>query len=115
MIFFDTVKDSRLRAFWPTSQPVRVLAQEWGCSKAYVSQRAKALGLPSRKNRVQEIRLSAFNARFQGQVANWRYFEEEAHRRKITCDQLRNLVLSVVINDRMVNAILDDAEELKAA
>ena len=114
MIPFDTVKDCRLRAFWPTNQPLRLLAQEWGCSDAYVSQRAKSLGLSSRKPRVQEIRQTTINARFQGCVANWRYFEEEAKRRGLTPDQLRNRVLATVINDRMVGAVLDDAEEVAA-
>lgn len=110
---FNTVQESELRAFWPTQQPIRVLARCWDCSDSYISQKAKTLGLPSRKGRVHEIREAAFLERFQGRVENYKYFEQAAERRNLTPEQLRNRILTIIINDRIVDAILDDADELR--
>jgi len=113
MVIFDTVRESRLRAFWPGLEPLRVLAREWSCSDAYISQQAKRLGLPSRKNRMVEIRREAHQDRFAGRVQSRQYFEREAMRRGMTPERLERVIIGIVSLDKLIGAILDDEEELR--
>ena len=108
MIMFDTVRECRLRAFWAGNEPIRILAREWGCSDAYISLTAKRLGLPSRKNKMVEIRRKAINQKFQGRIDSRRYFDDEATRRGWTPMMLERMLIGIISNDRLVGAILDD-------
>ncbi len=108
MILFDTVKEARLRAFWEGIEPLRVLAREWGCSDACISVTAKKLGLPSRKNKMVEIRREAINQRFQGRIDARRYFDQEAGRRGWTPAMLERVLIGIISNERLVGAVMDD-------
>lgn len=112
---FDTTKECRLRAFWPTIEPLYVLAREWGCSTAYISVQAKGMGLPSRKFRGAEIRRAMFDAKFRDRVETNHYLDHEAKRRGLNRKQMEALLIATISNDRLVSAVLDDVEELKAA
>jgi len=114
-MIFDTAKESRLRQFWLTNEPLRVLAQEWGCSDSYVSQYAKRLGLPSRMGKVTAIRSLMLKRRFEGRIGICTYLKEEADRRGISVRALEELIIRAVGNDRLVDAVLDDADQLKKA
>ena len=114
-VMFDTVRECRLRAFWPTIEPLLVLAKEWGCSAAYISIQPKRLGLPSRKFRGVEIRRAMFDAKFRDRVECNYYLTDEAKRRGLNLRQLEALLIATISNDRLVGAVLDDAAEVKAA
>lgn len=104
--------ENELRAFWPTDAPVRVLARRWWRSTCYVSMHAKALGLPSRKSRMTQIRNSVVQTRFNPRIAGRLYMEAEAQRRGLSTGALERLIIATVANDKMVDAILDDADQL---
>lgn len=112
---FNAAREAQLRAFWPGKEPIRTLASEWGCTNSYVSQKAKTLGLPSRQGRVQELRGIGFMKKFQGQLANRRYFEAEAAKRNLTPGALEHVLIKIISNDRLIDAILDDSANRKAA
>lgn len=101
----------RLRQFWPTGRPLRLLAEEWHCTVGYVSAKAKVLGLPSRQAKTYQQRV--FGAtRFVNGLEARTYFDFEAARRGISPRQLEALIVQVVTHDRLVNAILDDEKSL---
>lgn len=108
MILFDTVRECRLRAFWEGNEPIRILAREWGCSDAYISLTAKKIGLPSRKNKMVEIRREAVNQRFQGRIDSKIYFDQEAERRGWSPAVLERVLIGIISNDRLISAIIDD-------
>jgi hypothetical protein len=101
-------RDDRLREFWPTMQPLSFLALEWGVSEARVSQLAKKLGLPTRKHRLRRLEHVSMSANPRA------YFERHAERRSMTVSVLKRALLDTIANDRLIDAILDDADE-KAA
>ena len=108
---FGADKETELKAFWPSNEPIRKLAQKWNCSDAYISQRAKALGLPSRVNRTAAIRQAVYMERFDGKVDNFRYLELEAIKRGMNVAGLMNRIVMVVADARLVDAVLDDGVE----
>src|ERR1039458_790690 len=101
-------RELELRNFWPSNQPLRILAAQWNMTESYISQQAKRLGLPSRKYRVREIRAITHLEKFNGRVEAHEYFVNEASKRGITPSKLERLLISVISNDHMVDAILDD-------
>lgn len=103
-------REARLREFWPTSMPLRVLAEEWLCTTACISTWAKALGLPSREGRKYEIRCVGNHI-----AIGESYMRVEAEVRGITIGELERRILLAIIDGRLVGAVLDDADELKKA
>lgn len=103
-------REARLREFWPTSAPLRVLAEEWLCTTACISTWAKAIGLPSREGRKYEIR-GAGNHIPVGE----NYMVTQAEARGITVGELERRILLAIIDGRLVNAVLDDADEMQKA
>lgn len=93
------------------------MSREWGCSDAYVSLLAKRLGLPSRKGRMFDIRRIAHDAKFSNRIEARKYFDAEALKRNMSPGMLEQLLIHTICNDRLVVAILDDADqtETKAA
>jgi hypothetical protein len=108
MLMFNTIKEAQLRAFWGGLEPIRVLAKEWGCSDAYISLLAKKLGLPSRKNKMVEIRRENANKKFQGRIGAKIYFDQEAARRGLTPAALEQWLIGIISQDHLVCAIIDD-------
>lgn len=101
-------REARLREFWPTSMPLRVLAEEWLCTTACISTWAKALGLPSREGR--KIRCVG------NQISiGENYMVTQAELRGISVGELERRILLAIIDGRLVGAVLDDADELKKA
>lgn len=94
----------QLVEFWPTLEPIRVLADAWGCSEPYVSLKAKRLGLPSRRERAQAIRVAA---RYVPRTSST-YLTVEAVKRGTDDEKLCAEIIRVVIRDKLVGAILDD-------
>lgn len=109
MRMISLTKQEELRKFWPSRQPLTVLAQEWGCSPANISQIARRLGLPARAE-AYSTRCIAVSARYPLSE----YMQDEADKRGIDVNVLYYRVLRTVIRDRLVGAILDD-EVKKAA
>lgn len=105
-------REAELREFWPTDQPIRILAERWGLSVGYVSLQAKEVGLPSRQNKSYERHIHSME-RFTARIEAREYFEAEARRRSLHPLELSSLIIQIVSNDRMINAILDDEESLK--
>lgn len=126
MTKWDDYKLSRLRAFWPTKFPLRVLAVELGVTEAFLSVHAKALGLPSRKMRVKDIVKSTNEAKFgvkcgifaavrQLDAKECGYFAAEAAKRSMSTEGLVVALLRTIANDAMVDAVMDDADQRAAA
>lgn len=92
--------ENELRDFWPGDQPIRVLADKWGYTRPYLSLLAKRMGLPSRYRR-RNIRCIS---------PKLSYFHAEARKRGITPTELRERLLQVIVQDRMVGAVLDDED-----
>lgn len=117
---FTPAREARLREFWPTNEPLTLLAVEWGCSTAYVSIKAKQLGLPSRINRRGEIRKEAMRTCPMPRehkpigIEN-HYMRREALVRGLSVVALREQLLDVIAKDRLVAAILDDVPDRKVA
>jgi hypothetical protein len=102
-----------LREFWPSGQPIRVLAQQWGCTISYISVKAKELGLPSRQMTSTARRIRStydFTASCDARI----YFESEADRRGLSPRELEAMIVQIVSNDRMVTAVLDDEPQPQA-
>lgn len=97
-------KQEQLREFWPSRQPLTVLAREWGCSTANISQIARRLGLPARAEAYSVKCVSVSN-----RYPLSEYMQAEADKRGIDVDALYYKVLRAVIRDHLVDAILDDA------
>ena len=85
--------DNRLRELWAAGVTVVEIAKDIGCSDAYVSMRANLLQLKSRRPKRT-------------------YLSRCAERRGISVEQLNEKVLQAVVDDMLVDAILDDADEL---
>lgn len=103
-------RETRLREFWPLGQPIKYLAAEWGCTVGYVSTQAKELGLPSRQTTSVVRRIRSLQ-HFQIKIESRRYFEEASSRRGMHPRELESLLIATICNDRLVDAILDDARE----
>lgn len=103
------VRQRQLVEFWPSRQPLSVLAEEWECSTSNISQIARRLGLPSRSE--------AFSKKcvVGNRYPLSEYIQSEADRRGIDVDVLYYRVLRAVIRDKLVGAILDDGEDLREA
>jgi hypothetical protein len=110
--FWTTQKESRLREFWSTDFPLRVLAEEISTSEGYISQRAKLLGLPSRATRGVSIRIKGYKKSWEGQLEGRRYMEVEAGRRGISVSKLETLLIKVIANERLVAAVMDDVNQM---
>lgn len=115
MTIRNTVKESRLREFWYSNEPVRVLATEWGVSVAAVCQLAKRIGLPSPRWFIKGIRQEIDDQRFRCSGGSSRYFESEAARRNVTPATLKRLLIDIISNDRLIDAILDDVGEIDSS
>lgn len=108
---FTPEHEAELREFWPSTQPLRILATRWGCSTAYVSIKAKQLGLPSRQLRMWEIRC----ANYPTTPEQNEYMRREAMLRHMTAEDLQQRLIRTIIRDRLIAAILDDNAEQRAA
>lgn len=106
-------REARLRQFWPLGRPIKLLAAEWHCTVGYISTQAKELGLPPRQARS----VSRINTlqQFATTIDSRRYFDEAASSRGMHPRELESLLISVVCNDRLIDAILDDANEDRQA
>lgn len=102
-------KQDQLRQFWPTRQPLSVLAKDWNCSPANISQIARRLGLPPREEAYSVKCVSGERYPLS------EYMQAEAYRRGIDVDVLYYRVLRTIIRDHLVSAILDDEQQKKAA
>jgi hypothetical protein len=98
---------NELQQFWPTGRPIRVLATQWGCSVGYVSSLAKRQGLPSRQVR-SSVRKDNSIKQFRIRIEAREYFEAEAERRGLMPRQLEAMLIQIIANDRLVDAIVDD-------
>ena len=125
MTKWDDYKLSRLRAFWPTKFPLRVLATELGVTEAFLSVHAKAIGLPSRRDRIRDIVKVTNDAKFnvkcgifaavrQLDATTCGYFAAEAKRRGMSTEGLVVALLRTIANDKLVDATMDDADEIAA-
>lgn len=98
--------EPRFRAFWETSVPLRVLAEELMCTEACLSVWAKDLALPPRKNRKYQIRCTGNLIPRGGS-----YMQKEADDRGITIGELERRLVHAIIDGRLVNAVLDDGDD----
>jgi hypothetical protein len=108
---WSAVKESELRAFWPSDDPLRVLATKWGCSDAYISQRAKHIGLPSRQPRGHAIRQIEARRGLLGSAEARQYLVVESIKRNTNTARLISRLMDVIVKDKLVDAILDDGIE----
>ena len=104
--------EAQLRAFWPTDEPIRMLAKEWKVSKAYVSIKAKELGLPSRAPRRYELQCRGLFKRFEGKLESIEYLNQQAAIRGMNRDVLERILIRTIANEHLVDAVLDDVDEL---
>jgi len=111
-VAFTIERAEQLKEFWPTGQPLRVLAAQWGVTVGYVSSRAKMIGMPSRQTRSCHRRIRSLTA-FAVRVESRRYFEKEADRRGLMPRELEAMLVQVISDDRLVQAVLDDEEQTK--
>jgi hypothetical protein len=92
-------KDERLRVLWNDGKTTAAIAQELGYSAAYMSVKAAALCLPARQHRVYPN--------------NEQYLIDEAKKRGVTTSRLIARVCKVIVNDRLIGAVLDDEGSLE--
>lgn len=107
-------KIAELEAFWQTDKPIRLLAARWGCSKENISAIAKRRGLPSRRLRSWEVRTAARAARAFTSDSD-AYLLAEAKIRGLTVPELKLSLISIISQERLVEAILDDADDIRKA
>ncbi len=94
-------KDAQLRAMWPdrVNNTLAVIGAVLGKSVPAVSERARKLGLASRVDP---------GGRDVG------YLRREAARCGMTLPVLKQSILDAVVRDRLIDAVLDDREEMAA-
>lgn len=116
---------NRLTHLWHTEAPLRIIAAEMGVSIPTVSIKAKALKLPSRRYRAgvfhretNRLRLKSWPLEeacqefFNNMSLDHRtYLEASASKRDTTQVMILMTVLAIVINERMIDAVIDDKEE----
>lgn len=95
------MNDAVLRDMWSTAASTRDISERLGCSQSYVSIRASQLGLPPRRARATD--------------AEMRYLAAAARERGVSVARLGSMILRAVARDRLVDAVLDDAEETSRA
>lgn len=119
---WTTQRLSELRRLWATSATCAEIGLELGgVSAPCISNKAKEIGLPPRHtkgggnlhrrrlNAVERAEIVVQRAAQRGAYSE--YMTAEASRRGLSVDDLEARVLAVVAGDRMVDAILDDADE----
>jgi hypothetical protein len=119
-IYNPEVHDPILRQLWPTSMSLAEIGERLGISASYVSQKAAKLNLPCRTGRPRRGSTlpslvpegpKAEPIHYSGTVLsqpNMRYLREASRVRGIKPHQLVTLLVSQALQDRMIDAILDD-------
>lgn len=121
MSFWTPERDALLTKLWPDeSKTVNDIGDEIGCSGAYCSVRASQIGLPTRvkkagyvriRERDQSVVRSQPHFTFVGEQA--KYVADSARRRGLLVQVLLHVIVSTVINDKMIDAVLDDADTVE--
>lgn len=123
--FWNDERDELLKKYWNeiteygTKLTLQVIAnricQETNhhvtVTPSCLSQRAELLDLP-RRRAGRPVQLAHLDRPLTGISASG-YFEHEAQRRGLSVAQLISRIMQVVKKDKMVNAILDDEDEIK--
>ena len=104
------LREIELRAFWASTTPLRVLAEKWHCTTACLSVWARELGLPSRVNRMYQIRCNGVLY-----PKGDSYVQHAAECRGMTVAELEHHLIMTVIENRLIEAVLDDADETRSA
>lgn len=103
MTRWTTEHSARLTTLWAAGEPQTAIARVLGFSAAYISYKAMELNLSPRENR-------------RGRPAERRtYLIEEAAKRNLTVRQLKRNILSAVVRDRLISAVLDDDQSTAAS